>query len=731
MTHLRPFLFFIILSLSSKLTAQEPGEFYDFYSKYPKDEVFKMIKARYPELKFPSQYLAGDKKEYKYGPDGYFQIVPVGPLEFWGLAIPGKKCLIVFDADEGGVGQKHGLQPWDEIHGVNGKPFTTEHTNNVNIGEDGPIRDLGEALDVAQGQGGLELVVKRQIEIKSEKKKGPTKTREVMIKLKIPVEKLGRFTPTYPVRCQKSDFYMKEIVKKLVECSERPRYSNHISHGLVGLSLLSYGESSILPAVEDYAIHSLPKEDRVDRGSNFRISNALIGNTWINAFTLIYLSEYFWATGDETVFPTLQTLAYSVSDQYQNPFGASGHNVNGGTYLDYSFGPPNALNILGLALAEKVGCKVDHRAYERYWSTVSNQTYREALMAFGKYAKDPSHRYAKLGKSITNPSFVLEPNKYYGVGYMARLWSSDKPNLGESALNSAAAALALMHAPPIGPSRELSKKLLDHLKIRPHSFSFIHASPALGLFWSSLAISAEQPRPQKNRKSSRGKKNSTTSLRRTGNRTHLDYRKFWITMSRYPDKKWLYFYPKHARMSAAGGGWGGDGYVRMNGCSLFQPLIMLTSEKRNLLLQGNTRRNWLRPQKDPKETLQFIHNYHDFYAKQMIENAQKLLEEKDFLGAYHIYNRISENYTWLRSMGGFNKMFTAFKRKLGPELQYKLKEEEGKAYLAYLTGHQRMDANLRKALFYLGAHRLQGHPFADKLIYEAENFVPAPADDSE
>ena len=56
------------------------------------------------------------------------------------------------------------LQLEDEVYGVNGKKFS-EHTfggTNINIGMEGPLRDLGLAIEDSEGEDGvLELMVNR------------------------------------------------------------------------------------------------------------------------------------------------------------------------------------------------------------------------------------------------------------------------------------------------------------------------------------------------------------------------------------------------------------------------------------------------------------------------------------------------------------------------------------------------------------------------------------------
>jgi len=700
------------------------GEFYNFYSDHPKKELYNEIREHYPDFSLPQRILEWeDDKGYKMLPDGYMQMIPVGPMQMWAMALPGKKFLTIYQVKAGGVASKLKLLPWDEIHEINGKPFTVAHTKGKQVGEDGPIKELGEALDIAQSKGGLVLTIKRKLY--SDPKRGAKKSKVVSRKVVVRVEKIGRFSPTYPAHCRKSAMLRKELAEIIYSKSKKKRVSNGLSHALVGLALLSYGDPAMLDGVEDYMSLVLNKADPTPGNSDIRVSEARIKNSWVNGFSLIFLAEYFWATGDEHVFATLQKLAYSAGDDHQNPFGGSGHSIGGvGSYTDITFGPPGALNILGMALAEKVGCKVNKAAYQKYYDSMSQKVVRECQVAFSKHTKNPKSRLARAGANVKELDLKIDPNRFYSVGYMAKVRSSTKSSLGESAFNTAAAALALQHAPAMGDSKKLRAKLIEILNLNPHCFSYIHATPSLGMFWCSLAVSSAEPMASKKRTNPKGKV-------KLGNQSHMNYRKFWLTMARSPEKDWFYFYPKQARMSPLGGGWGGDGYLKLAAASLYQPLIMLTSDKRNLLMQGNRHRNWLNPNKNPKETYAFIKKYHEFYATELLKKAIQLQKERKYLEAYHVYDRLMQNYSDLKSMRSLKARYSAFVKKLGKKnLAFKLQEEEGQKYLDYVDiRHERvgkLNPEFRQSLIYYVAEKFKGHPIAKKALAQAEIDVSVP-----
>lgn len=719
-------LFMVYNFISWTNIAHGAGAFYDFYSDHSSKMLYQEIQAHYPGFKLSQRYLDWpNDKGYNMLPDGNMQMFPVGPLQMWAMVFPGNKFMTIYQVKPGGVADRYKLKPWDEIHAINGKVFTVEHTKGKHVGEDGPIKELGEALDLAQAKGGLVLTIKR---------KSSSGSKVITRKVTVKVQKIGRFSPTYPARCHKSAFLSKELAELVDLKSKNKVVSNNRSHALMGLALLSYGDRSKSEGIENYLNLVLNDAEKLPRSKDIRVSEAQIRNSWINGFNLIFLAEYFWATGDESVFATLQALAYSVGDDHQNIFGGAGHAMGGlGTYYDISFGPPGALNVLGMALAEKVGCKVNKAAYQKYYDSMSGKVLRETQMAFYKHGGKPKSKLAIAGAKVTDSELKVDPEKFYLVRYMAKVLSADRCYMGEYAFNTAAAALALQFAPAMGDSKKLRKKLIENLNANPHTFSYIHATPSLGMFWASLAVSGAEPKARRRTKS---KKPVKKIKLKPGNQTHMNYRKFWLTLSRSPEKNWFYFYPKHARQSTAGGGWGGDSYLRLEATALFQPLIMLTSHKRNLLMQGNRRRNWLNPRKNTKATYAFINKYHTFYANKLMEKAIRLQKERKYLEAYHVYDRLMQNYSKLKSMRSLKSRYAIFVKKFGKKkLDFQLKEEEGQKYLDFVdVGHARAGKLLvefRQSLLYYVADKFKDYPVGEKALEQVKLDVKSPAKKSE
>ncbi|MCU0781540.1 MAG: DUF6288 domain-containing protein [Akkermansiaceae bacterium] len=168
----------------------------------------------------------------------------------------------------------------DEITGANGKPFG-KHTfgkfygMEPGAGYEGPIMDLGTAIEDSEGKDGtlsLELLRNGQ----------PTK-------VEIRLEALGRFSDTYPKSCPKS---AKLAAKAMDYLLQRPEERCGIVHekGLLGLAMLAQGKTKEAETLA-MAWNEPPGEKEW---------------TWYPSYQAIFLAEYFLQTGDKRVLPTIE-----------------------------------------------------------------------------------------------------------------------------------------------------------------------------------------------------------------------------------------------------------------------------------------------------------------------------------------------------------------------------------------------------------------------------------------
>ena len=173
---------------------------HNFFKKHTREEIYTGLHSRYKvdynqKLMTNANYIK-IKRQYGMLSDGYVHLFPIGPLQGWAMAIPGKAFLIIFSLEKDGVGARAGLKAWDEIHAVNGTKFTQklEMSKEKN---DGPVKEFGDLLERAQQSGQVKFSVVRAGE---------------NIGVTAEIEKLGSFTVGYPAKDKKAQFLSREIL---------------------------------------------------------------------------------------------------------------------------------------------------------------------------------------------------------------------------------------------------------------------------------------------------------------------------------------------------------------------------------------------------------------------------------------------------------------------------------------------------------------------------------------
>ncbi len=318
--------------------------------------------------------------------------------------------------------------------------------------------------------------------------------------------------------------------------------------------------------------------------------------------------------------------------------------------------------------------KVDKPAYQRYWLSMNN-TVQKAIEGDDNY------------------KFTIDPNRYYGAEYFTKVWSGGSPSMGESAFNTGAATLALGNAPMMDNSKELVKKFTEHLSLVPYAHGYIHTTSGLGNFITLLALSC---------------------FDRSGFQKTLQYRKHWLTLSRFPSGQWFYFHPKRAR-----GGWGGDGYLGLESCQYFQVSAMLNGHRRRLLTHGNKRRNWLSGT-STKETTTYLKRYHSFYAADLLNKAKASFSKKDYLAAYDYAKKIKDNYPRTSSLQTASAILAKLNQRLGKKkLDYLLTKREIERYVKFIDidheDHSHYGDSVRPKLLEYIARKYKKHPMSKKV----------------
>ena len=170
----------------------------------------------------------------------------------------------------------------DEIVGVKGKVFG-KHTfgkcygMNAGAGIEGPIMDMGLAIEDSEGSDGL---------LKLDVLRGG-QALQVTVKLKA----IGRFSDSYPLNCKKSEKLAKEAMDYLLENKSERSGAVH-EKGILALSFLAHDK---MKEAEEMALgwNEMPGEKQW---------------TWYPSYQCIFLSEYHLRTGDKRVLETIRKL---------------------------------------------------------------------------------------------------------------------------------------------------------------------------------------------------------------------------------------------------------------------------------------------------------------------------------------------------------------------------------------------------------------------------------------
>ncbi|MGJ8695703.1 MAG: DUF6288 domain-containing protein [Verrucomicrobiaceae bacterium] len=225
------------------------------------------------------------------------------------------------------------IQVGDVILGTK-RPFSSD-----------PRTGFGRALSLAESIDGKLRVIRWRAGQQEE------------VTIQLPV--MGSYSATAPFNCSKSQRILEQGCAALAQKMTGPNYQkqvNPITRSLNALALLASGDAKFLPLVKREA----------QWASGFKAESF---QTWFYGYTMILLSEYIIATGDDSVMPGLRRLALE-SAAGQSVVGSWGHRFAGDDGRLMGYGMMNSPGIpltIALVLAREAGVKDSEvsRAIER------------------------------------------------------------------------------------------------------------------------------------------------------------------------------------------------------------------------------------------------------------------------------------------------------------------------------------------------------------------------------
>ena len=181
------------------------------------------------------------------------------------------------------------------------------------------------------------------------------KTFEPTLKLKV----MGAYDPNNPFNCAYTD----AVIDHMATHAAKEGIKSFMP-SMYALGMLATGKEELMPKVRAYA-HSLCIDPKTKEPITFEVSSRG-KRVWRTSYRLIFLAEYYLATGDETVLPAIRTLGVGGA-KGQSGVGSYGHRFSSRMPDGGYHGPLEgygAINnaglsmLTGIVLASK--CGIEH-----------------------------------------------------------------------------------------------------------------------------------------------------------------------------------------------------------------------------------------------------------------------------------------------------------------------------------------------------------------------------------
>lgn len=327
---------------------------------------------------------------------------------------------------------KAGLRQGDVIVGTGSQPFTDGYLM--------PLRQLGQAIDVAQGARDAKLVL-------NIRRDGS------MSKLIVPLPATGSFASGYPFDCRKSQRIYDQVCANLVNRMQKGDLpGGPVTNSLAVMALLGHRSGKGLAVVQPYVMRVAKKHAEDSKEMS----------VWLLSYDGVMLCEYYQMQPDKTVAAAIEViatrLAASIPDHGRYGHGLNVTNVNEIAYEGKGLNGTTTAALWFFASAVRCGLDAD-----------------KIRTAFGKAVE----RVRK------------ETNDNGGVGYS---WPDDS----QSCMRSGHTALAWHHLVslpqligPISPEANRYRTAVATWPTRhPHDLLEAHAVSSLGLTASTAGLAA-------------------------------------------------------------------------------------------------------------------------------------------------------------------------------------------------------------------------------------------------
>lgn len=247
----------------------------------------------------------------------------------------------------------------DIIVGANDTRLTVEHRfgRRKVTGWDGPMLDMSKLIEDSQGkEGKLELIIWPGGIERDEKT------------VTVQIDPVGRFSPTWPFDCPRSDRLLTSLCDYMVDEYKRAgSFEKRVhTHSACVLALMASGD-------EKY--HQLVKQIMSGYSDKrYSSTNAVGFPAWNHVHDGIVMGEYYLLTKDRRLLEPIESLATCIRDSVwpqtgglsHRPFAAIQRRMAAGGPKGYgAMAMPGGLGMLALSLFKEAGLPHAEPAYKR------------------------------------------------------------------------------------------------------------------------------------------------------------------------------------------------------------------------------------------------------------------------------------------------------------------------------------------------------------------------------
>lgn len=295
----------------------------------------------------------------------------------------------------------------DIVVGANGKRLTVAHTfgrgSRGRSTWEGPMVDMSKLIEDSQGKDGkLELIVWP----------AGNKSAEKTVTLQIPA--IGRFSPTWPFNCPRSDKLMTDLCDFLADEYKRAgKFESQVqTHSAAVLALMAGGDKKHASLVRDIMS---------DYGKKRYDPNSEVGfPAWSYGYDGILMGEYYMLTKDRSLLPAIESLNNCLAlgqtpdsgGFSHKPFPAIQQRIAAGGPKGYGdMAMPGGLTMLAMSLFKEAGLPYPEAARERIHQAYLCSMSPSGAIDYG--FKDWDHATIELSKASGPPK-----NSPEGIGYL-------------------------------------------------------------------------------------------------------------------------------------------------------------------------------------------------------------------------------------------------------------------------------------------------------------------------